>query len=384
MPTHCDLSRRGFIFGMAALLPVTKALAAAPGLDLTAAIIGHTGSGNYGHGLDLIFNGLPHVRTLAVADSDSAGLQAARLRIGVEKGYESYQEMLSLEKPDLVSVAPRATEEHFAMVNASLLAGAHVFCEKPFTTTLQQSDQLLRLANKLGKKIVVAHQMRLAPNVVKLREAVANGLLGELVEMHAFGKQDARAGGEDMIVLGTHLFDLMRLFAGDVLRCSATIWTQRKLAKLEDRKNATEKIGPILGDEIEAQFEFEKGVLGTFVSRARLREAIGRWRLELIGTKGSARILMDIDPDVLLLKNGGEGESWVPFAPLAQDQKGFSAANRRVAMDWLSAIQDNREPICSGASAAKAVEMAMAVYEAHLNGRRVELPLSRREHPLMS
>ena len=52
------------------------------------------------------------------------------------------------------------------------------------------------------------------------------------------------------------------------------------------------------------------------------------------------------------------------------------------AMDWLMAIEERREPTCSGANGAKAVEMVMAVYQAHLSGRRVNLPLANRKHPL--
>ena len=62
------------------------------------------------------------------------------------------------------------------------------------------------------------------------------------------------------------------------------------MAKLEDRRKATEGIGFVLGDEIEAQFEFERGVVGSFTSRAKLRELIAHWRLELIGTRGAAML----------------------------------------------------------------------------------------------
>src|SRR6185436_8217933 len=187
--------------------------------------------------------------------------------------------------PDLVCIAMRQSAYHHPIALAAIRAGAHVYCEKPFTTTPAEADELLAAADRGNRRVAVAHTLRMSPAMVRLKQALNEGLLGDLIELRAHGKQDTRAGGEDMIVLGTHLFDLMRMFAGDALRCSATIWTRQRLAKLEDRKNATEKIGPILGDEIEAQFEFEKGVLGTFVSRARLREAIGRWRLQLVGTK---------------------------------------------------------------------------------------------------
>ena len=103
------------------------------------------------------------------------------------------------------------------MAMASLRAGAHIYLEKPLTQTLAEADELLALADRTGRKIVVAHQMRLAPNILALKQAIKQGLLGELLEIRTHGKQDHRAGGEDLVVLGVHLFDLMRFFAGDPL-----------------------------------------------------------------------------------------------------------------------------------------------------------------------
>jgi predicted dehydrogenase len=372
--------RRRFLkIASAATAAIGSRFAWAEETQWTAAVIGHTGAGDYGHGLDLIFKDLPGVKVVAVADANPAGREKAKERIGAPKAYADYREMLAIEKPGLVSVAPRWTEEHFAMVKAALEAGAHVYCEKPFTTTLRESDELLALAEKKGLHIAVSHQMRMAPNVVALKERLGE-VIGELVQMRAFGKQDARAGGEDMLVLGTHLFDLMRMFAGEARRCSATIWSKGKLARLEDRKKATEGIGFVLGDEIEAQFEFDRGVAGNFTSRAKLREVVPHWRLELIGTRGAAMILADIEPHVLVSKAGKS--DWAPFEGGANGAKGTAAANRRLALDWLKAIEERRDPACSGANGAKAVEIVMAVYQAHLSGRRVELPLANREHPL--
>jgi predicted dehydrogenase len=379
------LRRREFL-GAIALGPSAIALRAQT-KELTAAVIGHTGAGDYGHGLDLVFKNLPNVRVVAVADKNEAGREKAKARIGAERAYADYREMLAKEKPNLVSVAPRWTEEHFDMMKATLDAGAHIFAEKPFTMTLRESDELLALAARKNLRIVVAHQMRMAPSVVALKEKITDGLIGDLTQMRAFGKQDARAGGEDMLVLGTHLFDLMRLFAGDVRRCSATVWSKGELAKASDRRKATEGIGYILGDEIEAQFQFDRGVTGNFTSRAKLRELTAHWHVELIGTRGAAMILADIEPRVLVLKAGkfgadGRNDQWTPLEFKSNGESGTAAANRRLAMDWLKAIQDQREPECSGANAAKAVEMVMAVYESHLSGRRVEIPLLNRAHPL--
>ena len=80
------------------------------------------------------------------------------------------------------------------MAAAALNAGAHVYLEKPITQTLAEADDLLSTARNRGLKIAVAHQMRLAPNVLFLKERLADGLIGELLEIRACGKQDKRAG----------------------------------------------------------------------------------------------------------------------------------------------------------------------------------------------
>src|SRR5437899_7074451 len=171
--------------------------------------------------------------------------------------------MLEREKPQLVSVAPRWTDQHHAMALAGLRAGAHVYLEKPITRTLAEADELLEVANRAGLKIAVAHQMRLAPNILFLKKSLEEGLIGELLEIRAHGKQDQRAGGEDLIVLGVHLFDLMRFFADDPLWCAARVLHDGHEITLADAHPATENIGLVAGDEIFAQFAFPRGVNAT-------------------------------------------------------------------------------------------------------------------------
>ncbi len=357
----------------------------APNEKLRAAIIGQTGHGNYGHDLDLIFNGFENIVVMAVADPDEKGRQKAVVRSKALRPYADYREMLKKERPQLVSVAPRWSDQHFAMAKAALEIGADIYVEKPFTQTLAEADELLEISRKLGRKIAVAHQMRLSPAVVQLKEQIERGLIGEIVQIRSWGKQDQRAGGEDMIVLGTHIFDMIQLFAGDAISCTARVWQKGELIKKEDAHSAMENIGLIAGDEIEAQFSFAKNVSASFTSRARLRETLGPWAVELIGTKGTARVLMDIDPRIYILKtepwsDGGKTDRWQRFDQ--PTEKGFAAANQRVTADWLRAISEKREPACSGYNGMKALEMVMAVYDSALKRSAVTLPLPSRQHPL--
>jgi len=227
--------------------------------------------------------------------------------------------------------------------------------------------------------------MRMMPVVVLLKQAIAEGLIGDVQELRAFGKQDARAGGEDMMVLGSHLFDLLRLFLGDPLWCTArVIWQGRDIAPA-DRRIVKDNVGYVAGDEVFAQFAFPRGVNATFTSAAKLSETVGNWGIEFFGSKGVARINCDIAPNVFLRRSAGwksEGRThaWEPLdvsfvnSPLPH--------NLGPVADWLDAIAKNREPECSGRNGAWAVEMVMGIYHAGLTGKRVSFPLASRKHPL--
>ena len=130
--------------------------------------------------------------------------------------------MLEREKPDLVSVAPRWTDQHYDMVKAALEAGAHVCCERPLCRTLKEAYELLALAAEKNLKVTVVHQMRCDTHVELFHER-RQEIIGDLIEMKVFGMMDHRAGGEDLLVLGTHLFDLVRWFGGEASYCTAQI-----------------------------------------------------------------------------------------------------------------------------------------------------------------
>jgi predicted dehydrogenase len=162
------------------------------------------------------------------------------------------------------------------------------------------------------------------------------------------------------------------------------------------RQNAhavKEDIGPVAGDDVEAQFGFGGGIIASFTSRRKLQPNIGHWGLELIGSKRTARILADIFPTVFVLKasaweESGKSDRWErmendPTLNATAAERGTEMANKRVVDDWLEAIEKNRAPVCSGYAAMKSLEMIMAVYQAALAGGRVVLPLAVRAHPLL-
>jgi predicted dehydrogenase len=389
-----SLDRRQFLTAAFGAALSKKIFAEESSKIYTAAVIGHTGRGDYGHSVDQIFTDRADVQLLALADPLAEGRGKAMQRSKALRQYDDYHQMLARERPMLVAIAPRWTDQRREMCLAAIAAGAHLYSEKPFATDLIEADEILAAAEKAKRKIAVSHQMRLAPAILHLKKSIDDGLIGDLLQIDAWGKQDQRAGGEDMLVLGTHLFDLMRFFAGNPLWCTARMQEKGKDITAQSGRAASEKIGLVAGDEINADFAFPNSVHGTFTSRGKLRNVVGHWGLLLTGTKGSARILMDIFPIIFLSKstpwgNGAREEKWQrlpgdPTLNATEDQKSAVAANRRVVDDWLNAIQKDREPICSGKAATAAIEMVMAVYQAAIRARRVEFPLTDRRHPLGS
>lgn len=397
--TKHHISRRQFLNASTALAGATSlgvlqssALLAAENPPLRATIMGYSGRGDYGHGLDVLFNGVPGVQVVGLSDPVENRRAAAAKRAGAPRHYADFREMLVKEKPQLVSIASRWSEHHHAMGMAALQAGAHIYMEKPLTPTLAEADELIATAKKGGLKFVAGHHLRLAPGMVHLKQRMAEGLIGDLLQIRSWGKQDARAGGEDMMVLGTHLFDLMRLYAGDPAWCTAQIRHEGREFTKADARIVKEQIGLVGGTEIEAQFAFANGVFGTFTSRGKLRETVANWGMELIGSKGTVRLLLDVFPYVFLHEpskwsGNGTTSQWAPpkddpTLHFTAEQRGQGESNRRVVNDWLDAIRTDREPICSGGHAMRALEMVMAVYHAGLSGNRAHFPLPSRSHPL--
>jgi len=185
---------------------------------------------------------------------------------------------------------------------------------------------------------------------------------------------------------------LIRFFAGDASWCTARILQNGHEIARQDAHTVKEDIGPVAGDDVEAQFGCAGGVVASFTSRAKLQQAIGHWGLDLIGSKGAARILADIFPSVFVLKAGswepsGKADRWErmendPTLNATAPERSTETANKRVVDDWLEAIEKNRMPVCSGYAAMKSLEMIMAAYQAALSGRRVALPPADRAHPL--
>lgn len=367
-------------------LLATAALAAAP-QQYRAVIIGHTGAGNFGHDWDTSFSGFPNIEVLAVADPVDEGRAKAKARSKAPRDYKDYREMIAKEKPNLVAICPRSLGERLDMFSAAANAGAHIVMEKPFAKDLRDADAMVALAEKNRIKVQVGHTARPTPFTLRVKKLLDEGHIGVLMEMRARGKEDKRAGGEDMMVLGTHLFDLMRYFAGDPLWATGHVTQKGRDITKADARQATEPLGAIAGDEIAATYYFKNNVHGYFASRPSDATTGDRFGITLHGSKGSIFVpttsVPGGPPNVLLSRSWASGE-WKQVPRAQEDPSDHrGSANTMMVADLLDAVSAGREPVCNHRDGRWAIEMTLAVYESHLRGgARVAFPMANRRHPL--
>lgn len=357
------------------------------------AVIGRTGKGAYGHAIDTVWLNHPRAEIVAVADENDAGRAAAVKRLGAKTGYADFRKMLAAEKPQIVSVASRWLGEHRDTVVACAEHGASIFMEKPLARTLQEADEMIAACDKHHVKCAIAHQTRYAPRVKVIKELIAGGRIGDVLELHAHGKCDVRGGGEDLMVLGTHAFDLMRFLVGDAKWCIARITVDGKKAGPSAVRSLPEEIGPGIPGRIFATYGFDRDAVGHFTTFPSKANVSARYWVEVRGTKGVIHVGYGGWPVAYLC----EDPTWMPGKSKAAWQEITSAgvgqaeplkagdvavSNRWIVDDLLEAIEKDRPPLGSIADGRAALEMILAVYESHRHDRPVELPLKNRRHPL--
>ena len=137
------------------------------------------------HRLGAMADGLFEFSAAALDHRPDIGRNYAKsLGIHENRAYGDWHEMLTSEvkrddRIDLVTVAtPNST--HFEITKAYLEAGFNVLCEKPMTMTVEEGEEIVKIANKVGKLCTVNYCYSAYPMVRQARAMVQNGELGKI------------------------------------------------------------------------------------------------------------------------------------------------------------------------------------------------------------
>ena len=362
-----------------------------------------------GHGLQVAFNGLPGVDVVGFFDSKADDLETVMAATGARRHFRDYAEMLDSGKPDIVVLCSRHPNDHFPQITAAAERGIHIYCEKPMTVSLKEADAIVERVEQKHVKLCMAHPARYSAGFLQMKRMLDAGEIGRPLTVLGRGKSDHRGGGEDMMVLGTHILDLQTFFFGEPESVRAEVLCEGNPIAPGDTCETVEPIGPTAGDEVFASFRFPGGVRAIFESR-RNRVDLTRQETQMgiavIGSTGTLSLRFDDRKEAALTISRRpsppdvdasfeeveviDDRSIPGAAPLDDSLRGvqtpwarmFLEANRYAVWDLMRSIEEDRQPLSNMHNARLALEMIYGVYASHLSGAVIRFPLADREHPL--
>jgi predicted dehydrogenase len=191
---------------------------------------------------------------------------------------------------------------HAKQTIASLRAGKHVLCEKPGALDFAQAESMAAVARESGRLLGIAYYRRLYPKLMRARQLIAEGAIGQpvLVEANYHGwlespergwlKDPALAGGGPLYDVGSHRIDAYNFLFGKPLRATGLLSNALHALAVED--SATTLI------------EYAGGVHA--VVDVRWNSRIQRDQFRVVGVEGEISLDPLNGPTLRLLSSDGK------------------------------------------------------------------------------
>lgn len=123
----------------------------------------------------------PFVSELHVAETNPDRLKEIAGKTNPVTATSDYRELLANDQIDAVMISATPETLHFPMAKESLLAGKHVFLEKPISVELSEADELIELAREKQRFFTIGYSQRFNPKFAYVKRSIDNGTIGEPV-----------------------------------------------------------------------------------------------------------------------------------------------------------------------------------------------------------
>jgi predicted dehydrogenase len=140
--------------------------------------IGLVGLGYWGPNLARVFQQTPKCELAACCDLDAEKLRKTSTQYPQIQTFNKVADLYSSDV-DAVAIAT-SISTHYDLARQALLAGKHVFVEKPLTDNTEKAMELATLAKKLGLVLMSGHTFIYSPPVVKVKSLIDSGTMGDL------------------------------------------------------------------------------------------------------------------------------------------------------------------------------------------------------------
>jgi predicted dehydrogenase len=304
------------------------------------------------------------VELMGIHDEDRVRGEAAASLAGVPF-YPSAAELLA-RRPDGVIVASE-NSRHRPLVEAAAAAGAHVLCEKPLATRVEDGEAMVLACRKAGVRLMTAFPMRFSPPLMEVKGRLDSGELGrprcvvasnqgQFPKKHRDWFVDAElAGGGAIADHVVHLADVLRWYLGEEV---VSVYAQSN--HVFHAGEADVETGGMVS------LEFASGVFATIDcswSRPESWPSWGGLSFELVTERGAVRV-DGFRQNVEHYSDEAGRCSWLPWG---------SDSNQAMIDEFAATIREGREPRPDGEDGLAAVRIVRAAYESAASGRPVRI-----------
>lgn len=303
---------------------------------------------------------IPNAQVVAVADVDAKRAQQLARLAGNARWTTDYREVIGLG--DAVDICtPSGTHAEIGMAAAAL--GKHVHVEKPFTLTMEDTEQLLTACERAGVLVMAGQTERFKPISRTMKAAIERGELGKLVMARVFGtyghfwpggwqgwQLDPAKSGGFFLHLGIHYLDLL-LWLFD--RAPRSIYAQAQ-------KHASAEMETQDYYHCVVKFQDDSSAIAE-LSYALPKLGAGFRGAMLVGTKGTA--YHNQPHDAFLYDDKG--------LQFIEDKLDAPLVNQLA--HFVECVEQGASPITTPVQIRTAMKLALAAAESAREGRVVEV-----------
>jgi predicted dehydrogenase len=301
--------------------------------------------------------------------------------------FETVEELIETTRPDTVIVGT-PPDSHADLCMRALEGGAHVICEKPFVSTVEEADRVLAAAESTGRRVAVNHQYREKQIFRAVKERVGTPDVGRLVFCQLWQLMDLPPWEES--VAWRRAMPNRTLFEGGVHLVDLLLHLYEEMPEAVYARHSSGLDPERTADAIHlVTLEFPGSRLAQItidrLCRAGTRYLELRADCEHASLRAShgGRVLFHAgmkraERPGLRVAYGLGGTAWIERGPrrktIARDPRNPEvAATGALFRKIAAALEEGREPPSSGREARDVLRVIEAAYRSAATGERVEI-----------
>jgi myo-inositol 2-dehydrogenase/D-chiro-inositol 1-dehydrogenase/scyllo-inositol 2-dehydrogenase (NAD+) len=313
---------------------------------------------------------VPGARLAALVDPQEQALAEAGRELGVRRLYPDYRQALAdPEVQAVVVVTP--TKFHRDIVVSAARAGKHILCEKPMAMTVEECQEMNRVAEEHGMVLQVGFMRRFDAGFQAAREAIERGDIGAVVQVKSLTHgpsvpqpwmYDLKASNGPLAEVNSHDIDTLRWYTGSDFQEVYAVAGNYRCPEARERF-------PDFYDNVSMVVRFRNGMQG-FIGGA-VAVAYGYdSRVEVLGAKGM--LFVGRQEHNATMTCTAEGWMTRPFVKSWRNL--FMEAYAEEDREFVRAVAEGRPPKVSGRDGMMAVQVVEAGNRSIREGRPVSLP----------